>query len=518
MGPRCIPVVGGSTFHLGQDMGASDNEPIYAIAAGKVRSIVKGTNSKTGIIVVEHYIDGAKYEFAYMHMWPEDVMVEVGDKVKAGEKIARVGASGPATGPHLHLEIWKDRFYSSDANVVDPVAFLKKRGVDLKANAQANFGEYDRNCTYFARGKTEVFASASAASKVLGRPGRNTEVSSKPGAINGLRNGDFVKVKYGSLSGWMDRFAVSPGKLAEAPVGSLTTAGTVTNGVKIPFATYRNSGVVNMRSGAASWYSRITTLPAGSTFKAYESASGWTRVKHGSNEGWVSSALISKISNIDPATVATSHQVASDLKLRSGAGYTYKETDALKRGTKVSIRRTVGSWSQVQAGKLSGWLRTADLKKISSAARPSTEKPPAASKPAPSKPKPPAVTSLKKKSYTTKAKVTLRKSSNSKSASVRSISAKKKVTVNAKSGSWLRVSYAGKTGWVPAKQLSVYKAPAKTKKTKSGLHLRKSPSTSSKSIRVIPKGKKVTVKATKGSWSQVRYSGKTGWVKKKYLK
>ena len=62
-------------------------------------------------------------------------MVKVGDKVKAGEQIAKVGASGPATGPHLHLEIWKDRFYSSDANVVDPVAFLKKRGVDLKANA-----------------------------------------------------------------------------------------------------------------------------------------------------------------------------------------------------------------------------------------------------------------------------------------------------------------------------------------------------------------------------------------------
>ena len=260
-----------------------------------------------------------------------------------------------------------------------------------------------------------------------------------------------------------------------------------------------------MRSGAASWYSKIATLPAGSTLKAYESASGWTRVKHGSNEGWVSSALISKISNIDPSTVATTHQVARDLKLRSGAGYSYAETESLKRGTKVSIRRTAGTWSQVQSGKLSGWLRTADLVKIGSTARPSTQKPP-------------AVTSLKKKSYTTKAKVTLRKSPDSKSASVRSIAAKKKVTVNAKSGSWLRVSYAGKTGWVPAKQLAVYKAPAKTKTTKSGLNLRKSASASSKSILVIPKGKKVTVKATKGSWSQVRYSGKTGWVKKKYLK
>ncbi|MFF5794293.1 SH3 domain-containing protein [Paeniglutamicibacter sp. NPDC012692] len=505
MGPRCIPVIGGSTFHLGQDMGADDNEPIYAIATGKVRSIVKGTSTKSGIIVVEHQIDGARYEFAYMHMWPNDVMVEVGDVVKAGEQIARVGDSGPATGPHLHLEIWKDRFYSSDANVLNPVTFLKNRGVDLKANAAANYAGYNKSCTYYARGKTEVFASASTSSKVLGRPGRNTEVTSKPGAINGLLNGDFVKVQYGSLAGWMNRFAVSPGKLAEAPAGSLTTAGTVTNGVKIPFATYRNPDVLNMRSGAASWYSRITTLPAGSTLKAYESASGWTRVKYGSNEGWVSSALISKIADIDPSTVATTHQVTRDLKLRSGAGYSYAETQSLKRGTQVSIRRTVGTWSQIQAGKVSGWLRTADLMKAGSTAQPPTQKPP-------------AVTSLKKKSYTTKAKVTIRKSPDSKSASVRSVAAKKKVTVNAKSGSWLRVSYAGKTGWVPAKQLAVYKAPVKTKTTKTGLNLRKSASTSSKSILVIPKGKKVTFKAAKGSWSQVRYAGKTGWVKKKYLK
>ncbi len=73
----------------------------------------------------------------------------------------------------------------------------------------------------------------------------------------------------------------------------------------------------------------------------------------------------------------------------------------------------------------------------------------------------------------------------------------------------MRVVYAGKTGWVPANQLALYKAPAKTQTTTSGLNLRTSATASSKSLLVIPKGKKVTVKAKKGSWTQVVYAGKT---------
>lgn len=218
MGGRCIPMVGGSAFHLGQDMGANDNEPIYAITTGKVRSIVPGTGSKSGINVVAHNFDGAVYEFAYMHMWPNDVMVmvmvKVEDTVRTGQQVARVDASGPTTGPHPHLEIRKERFYSSDNHFVDPVPFLKARGVDLTASASANYGEYDKNCTYYARGKADVFASAPSSAKVPARPGRNTQVSSKPGAINGKRSGDFVKVSYGSPpGGW----TVSPSPRTSFP-------------------------------------------------------------------------------------------------------------------------------------------------------------------------------------------------------------------------------------------------------------------------------------------------------------
>lgn len=56
-----------------------------------------------------------------------------------------------------------------------------------------------------------------------------------------------------------------------------------------------------------------------------------------------------------------------------------------------------------------------------------------------------------------------------------------------------------------------------SKYTTTTLNLRKSATTSSKRLLTIPKSKKVTVKSTKGSWSQVTYAGKTGWASSKYL-
>ena len=588
MGPRCMPVVGGSTHHLGQDMGTKDNSPIYAVADGTVRKIVRGTNSTSGQVVVTHRIDGTTYESAYMHMWPNDVLVKEGQKVEAGQKIALVGSSGPSTGPHLHLEIWRERFYSNDGNVRDPAAFLKVRGLDLKAHATASYSESKKTCTYFVRGKSELFASSSSTASVLARPSRNAKVSSQPGAINGLLNGSFIKVKYGTVTGWMNRFAVTPNQLSAAPDWSMTPSGTVTNGVLVPFAKYSNPNGLNMRSGAATWYSKLLTIPAGSTFEAYETSAGWLRVKYKGTEGWVSESLARRITTVDQIKLPATHEVLRDLKMRTGAGTTYKETHAVKRGAKVALRQVRGTWSQVQAGTHSGWISSPDMKKIGTVT-PQTSKPPVAkptpTKPThettvnlnmrsgagtntkilkvlpsgtdvieilrqgswsqvktgnatgwvsnaylriltpvaapprpPAKPKPPVIQSLKKATYTTKAKVVARKSVDAKSAAVVSIPAKKSVSVDAKSGSWLRVAYAGKSGWVPSSQLAANKAPAKTKTTTDRLNLRAGTSTSTRSLLVIPKGKKLPVKAIRGGWTQTSYSGKTGWVSSKYLR
>ena len=54
--------------------------------------------------------------------------------------------------------------------------------------------------------------------------------------------------------------------------------------------------------------------------------------------------------------------------------------------------------------------------------------------------------------------------------------------------------------------------------TTANLRLRSMPSTAGKTLAIMPKGTRLSVSASKSGWSQVRYSGKTGWASGAYLR
>jgi murein DD-endopeptidase MepM/ murein hydrolase activator NlpD len=60
----------------------------------------------------------------YGHL--SSIHVLVGQKVTPGQQIGVSGATGNATGPHLHFEARTTPEYGSD---IDPVAYLRKHGV-----------------------------------------------------------------------------------------------------------------------------------------------------------------------------------------------------------------------------------------------------------------------------------------------------------------------------------------------------------------------------------------------------
>ena len=85
--------------HTGQDYTAPAGTPVKAIAGGRVRLV--GDFYYSGLtLFIDH---GAGLVSVYMHL--EKILVAESESVTAGQIIGRVGSTGRATGPHLHLGV-----------------------------------------------------------------------------------------------------------------------------------------------------------------------------------------------------------------------------------------------------------------------------------------------------------------------------------------------------------------------------------------------------------------------------
>jgi lysozyme family protein len=106
-GPR------GSGFHAGVDVIAPAGAPVAAAASGRV--VWAGYRAGGwGLLVTIAHGDGVRTMYAHLSR----VAVRVGDRVGAGARVGRVGATGDADGPHLHFEV---RLRSA---AVDPLPVL----------------------------------------------------------------------------------------------------------------------------------------------------------------------------------------------------------------------------------------------------------------------------------------------------------------------------------------------------------------------------------------------------------
>ena len=93
-GPR------GRSVHEGIDLAAPKGTPVLASASGKVAYSGNGMKGYGKVVVLKHVND---LSTVYAHN--SSLLVRMGDRVGQGQTIAKVGATGRATGPHLHFEI-----------------------------------------------------------------------------------------------------------------------------------------------------------------------------------------------------------------------------------------------------------------------------------------------------------------------------------------------------------------------------------------------------------------------------
>lgn len=87
-------------FHTGVDYGVCANLNIYAPAAGVV--VFTGPLTVRGNATIINHGWGV-----YSGFWHQSkILVNVGDRVEAGQLIGEIGGTGRVTGPHLHWEVW----------------------------------------------------------------------------------------------------------------------------------------------------------------------------------------------------------------------------------------------------------------------------------------------------------------------------------------------------------------------------------------------------------------------------
>lgn len=97
--------------HTGVDLAASEGEDVHSATGGRAVTGVDPLAGNFVAIVVDAHV-----RIVYCHL--QGFAVRTGDVIQAGQVLGFVGATGLATGPHVHLQV------DVDGVPVDPARFL----------------------------------------------------------------------------------------------------------------------------------------------------------------------------------------------------------------------------------------------------------------------------------------------------------------------------------------------------------------------------------------------------------
>lgn len=136
-GMRRHPILGYTRLHRGLDFAAPRGTPIYAAGSGRI--VALGRNGDFGKYIRIRHRNG--YETAYAHMNGYARRLKKGSQVKQGQIIGYVGATGLATGPHLHYEVLRNNKPVNPRDLdVPPESALDAAGLEKLREAQIAIG------------------------------------------------------------------------------------------------------------------------------------------------------------------------------------------------------------------------------------------------------------------------------------------------------------------------------------------------------------------------------------------
>ncbi len=102
-GPGTVSVPAGHHDYPAADIAAPGGSPVYALMAGTIERSWQSPDPRCGIGLLLRTGDGRGW--VYCHLAVLDPAAVTGARVSAGTQLGLVGATGEATGPHLHLQL-----------------------------------------------------------------------------------------------------------------------------------------------------------------------------------------------------------------------------------------------------------------------------------------------------------------------------------------------------------------------------------------------------------------------------
>lgn len=140
-GLRKHPILGFTRLHRGVDFAARRGTPVFAAGDGVISALgVEGNHGKR--IRINHEYN---YKTLYAHLNGYARGLKTGSPVTQGQVIGYVGATGLATGPHLHYEI------TYDGRSVNPLTIEMPILTELEDEEKVEFDRVRQNLTRLAQ-------------------------------------------------------------------------------------------------------------------------------------------------------------------------------------------------------------------------------------------------------------------------------------------------------------------------------------------------------------------------------
>lgn len=115
---------------------------------------------------------------------------------------------------------------------------------------------------------------------------------------------------------------------------------------------------LNMRTGPGTAYTRILTIPKGTTVPATESENGWIKLTYGGKTGWsIDDYLVEVVTTPAPDTNESGKVMVTtaNLNFRTGPGTSYSSMGLIPSGTSVTVNSSTNGWYNVNYSGKTGW-------------------------------------------------------------------------------------------------------------------------------------------------------------------